>query len=106
MVGASTLSGNFGRRHRCEWTLKEKTINFADVVCFDAKKIDSYGNTILFILYNPEESKKKLESQNVILRLFRHGKIYQTGIDISYIDMKAEELCNILNERLPQHFSP
>ena len=58
------------------------------------------------VFYNPEASKKKLEGLNIILRLLRQSKIYHEGIDISFIDMKAEELCNMLNEKLSQIPSP
>ena len=84
--------------------LKKKNINFADVVSFDFRQ--DYYLYSLSVFYNPEASKKKLEGLNIILRLLRQSKIYHEGIDISFIDMKAEELCNMLNEKLSQIPSP
>lgn len=85
--------------------LKKKYIDFTDVEYFD--KIDQkLGLGKLIVTYNPEVSKKKLKDLNIILRLLRQSKFYQEQIDISFINMKVEELCNLLNERLSQNSSP
>jgi len=86
--------------------LKKKFISFADVELFSVRNLDSFGMKTLSIYYNPEASKIKLENLNVFLRLLRQKKTYSEAIDVSYIDMDAEKLCDLLNERLSQNPLP
>ena len=84
--------------------LKKKYIDFSDVVGFNVKQFKYLH--IISVFYNHESSKKKLGDLNVIQRLFRQRKFYQEGIDISFIDMDAYNLCILLNERLFQNPLP
>ena len=70
-------------------SIKKHEINIADVDCFDVVSF-SMGNVRLFIYYKPtaERPKKK------------------TNIDVSFIEVKASVLYDLLNERIPQQSSP
>ena len=83
---------------------RKMVVNFADVSSFSIKKVQSYA--FIAIHYKPNVERQKMEKASIFGYLFRTMNKQlinaQDSINTTGLSMKAENLCNLLNERLKQ----
>lgn len=84
-----------------EWT-KQTVIRFADVKSFNVVKVGR--QKFIAVHYKSGVERQKLDEANALDRSFRKQNRRLVGaqetISTTGIDMKVQELCNLLNERL------
>ena len=82
--------------------MKTWHVRFADVASFEVRRLGD--NNFVAINYKPVVELQKMENASILGRLFRSMNIClinaQESISVVDIGMKADELCDILNQRL------
>ena len=77
-------------------------VRFADVASFEVRKLGD--NNFVAINYKPVVELQKMENASIFGRLFRsmNKRLIdaQESISVVGINIKADELCHLLNERL------
>lgn len=83
---------------------RETVVNFDDVSSFSIKKVRGYA--FIAIHYKPNVERQKMEKASIFGYLFRtlNKQLInaQDSITTAGLSMEAEDLCNLLNERLKQ----
>ncbi len=80
-------------------------VKFADVKSFALKKVEN--QELIAIYYKPNVELQKMDESDVIERNIRSFNKYvmnaQDVISVVGMNMKSQELCDLLNERLEVH---
>lgn len=84
--------------------VKQRVINFADVKSFEVVKM--YDQKFVAIHYSSDVEQQKMDEAGSVDRIIRYLNRRmvkaQENISTTGTDLKAEELCYLLNERLKQ----
>ncbi|MBP5393462.1 MAG: hypothetical protein J6Y59_06575 [Bacteroidaceae bacterium] len=84
--------------------VKTSHVRFADVASFEVRKLGD--NEFIAINYKPNVERQKMQDASIfgfLLRSMNKQLINaQESISVSDISMKADELCQLLNEKLKQ----
>ena len=83
---------------------RKLVVNFADVESFSVRKVRD--SAFIAIHYKPNVERQKMENASIFGYLFRSMNKQlinaQDSITTTGLSMKAEDLCDLLNERLKQ----
>ena len=81
---------------------RKMVVNFADVSSFSIKNVQN--SSFIAIHYKPNVERQQMENASILGYLFRTMNKQlinaQDSITTAGLSMKAEDLCNLLNERL------
>ena len=82
-------------------TMKQCVVNFADVESFDVRQVKN--EKFVAIHYKPNVERKKMKDASTVGRAVRELNVKlinaQENIAVTGTSIKAEELCDLLNER-------